>query len=99
MPTAANVAYYAEIVLDHYVKRLTITEAKGFFEKAKQSGDTADMIASLQDPQNKLSDRTLKGKDFHVIGDVCIQCLHGEGISGQIQFRSNWNSFWLPGPG
>jgi replicative DNA helicase len=74
VPTAANVAYYAEIVLDHYVKRLTITEAKGFFEKAKQSGDTADMIASLQDTQNKLSDRTLKGKDFHVIGDVCIQC-------------------------
>lgn len=74
VPTTANVAYYAEIVLDQYVKRLTITEAKGFFEKAKQSGDTADMIASLQDTQNKLADRSTKGKDFHVIGDVCIQC-------------------------
>lgn len=33
-----------------------------------------ESAANLQDTQNKLANRLTKGKDFHVIGDVCILC-------------------------
>lgn len=74
VPTAANVSYYAGLVLDKYLERMAIEETRELANKALVSGDTAELIANMQKVQDKLSDRATKGKDFHVISDVCVQC-------------------------
>ncbi|WP_240414996.1 replicative DNA helicase [Paenibacillus periandrae] len=70
--TAANIDYYARLVLGEYHKRVAIMETEELHEQAKQGGDTSKIIANLQAVQTKLEDHSVKGADFKMIKDVCL---------------------------
>lgn len=71
-PTTANVEYWAGLVLGEFLKRSTILETQEIFEQAKQHTNTSEMIENLQAVQIKLADRSVKGSDFKMITDVCV---------------------------
>lgn len=71
VPTAANIDHYAGIVRELSLQRQVKTKAIQLSQT--EDKDAAGIIAAMEESAAALSDRAVKGKEFHMIKDVAQQ--------------------------
>ncbi|XEC97018.1 replicative DNA helicase [Paenibacillus tarimensis] len=83
VPTASNVAYYAGIVSEQHIKRMTLITIHEQMEQAKRAGNATKVIDNLQAAASALSDRAAKPREFKTTGDAAREAFE------QIEVRYN----------
>ncbi|WP_281885637.1 replicative DNA helicase [Paenibacillus sp. YYML68] len=82
VPTVANVDYYAGIVHERYLHRLTILELQRQLDEAWKLNAT-DAISGMQTAASALAEQALQSKEFRSIREVAIETYE------QIEHRFN----------
>ncbi|MDB4868271.1 MAG: helicase [Cohnella sp.] len=73
VPTAANVTYYIDIVLEKYLLRQSIETGMEMMRHAIQSGDPRAVIASAEAAVSRLNDQAAPAREFSPISDVLMR--------------------------
>ncbi|ETT45741.1 replicative DNA helicase [Paenibacillus sp. FSL R7-269] len=73
VPTIANAGYYAERVLDMFLRRQAIDTAMGLLRNAGEEQDVKGFIAMAEHAVSKLSDQTVPVREFIGIKDALMQ--------------------------
>ncbi|MEK3762644.1 replicative DNA helicase [Paenibacillus sp. FSL P4-0338] len=73
VPTVANASYYAERVLDMFLRRQAIDTAMGLLRNAGEEQDVKGFIAMAEHAVSKLSDQSVPAREFVGIKDALMQ--------------------------
>lgn len=73
VPTVANASYYAERVLDMFLRRQAIDTAMGLLRNAGEEQDVKGFIAMAEYAVSKLSDQAVPVREFIGIKDALMQ--------------------------
>jgi replicative DNA helicase len=69
-PTAANVGYYADRVVEMFLRRETIETSFEVFREAMKQPNTTDFLAMNELAMSKLSDRAVRDQEFKTMKSV-----------------------------
>ncbi|WP_138756467.1 replicative DNA helicase [Paenibacillus sinopodophylli] len=72
VPTATNVNYYAEVVHDRYMHRMTIRTLQQQLKNAWESDSAIASIVDMQAAATDLADQSIKTKDFKSAKEVAF---------------------------